>query len=133
RNTTDAIQSVRDEETLGEGRILTTYKNIGKEDAYGLSIFANVNIGGKLSLNGGGDIYYSVLDNTVISNEGLVYSYRLFGGYEIGNGWGIQLFGFYRGNRVELQGSQGGFGIYSLSVKKDFANKKGSIGLGAEN
>nr|MCU0470096.1 outer membrane beta-barrel family protein [Arcicella sp.] len=25
------------------------------------------------------------------------------------------------------------FGIYSLSVKKDFLNKKGSIGFGAEN
>ena len=34
---------------------------------------------------------------------------------------------------MQLQGDQGGFGIYSLGVKKDFLNKKGSIGFGAEN
>ncbi len=43
------------------------------------------------------------------------------------------MFGFYRGRQVNLQGNQGGFGIYSLSLRKDFANKKGSIGFGAEN
>jgi hypothetical protein len=32
-----------------------------------------------------------------------------------------------------LQGSQGGFGYYSFGIKKDFNNKKGSIGFAAEN
>jgi hypothetical protein len=32
-----------------------------------------------------------------------------------------------------LQGSAGGFGIYSLSINKQFAEKRGSIGFGAEN
>jgi hypothetical protein len=30
-------------------------------------------------------------------------------------------------------GRQGGFGYYSLGVKKDFKNKKGSIGMSAQN
>lgn len=137
RNTNNAIQSVR--EVLGENVIQTTYQNIGREDAYGLSVFANVNIGGKLSLNGGTDVFYSVLDNNVpdplynASNEGWVASYRLFGNYNFAENWGVQAFGFYRGNRVQLQGSQGGFGIYSLAIKRDFAEKRGSIGFGAEN
>jgi hypothetical protein len=58
---------------------------------------------------------------------------RAFGNYKIGKGWGLQLFSFYRGRQVQLQGIQGGFGIYSLAVRKDFNNKKGSIGFGAEN
>ena len=37
------------------------------------------------------------------------------------------------GRQVQLQGTQGGFGIYSLGLKKDLKNKKGSIGFGAEN
>lgn len=137
RNTNNAIQSVR--EVLGENVIQTTYQNIGREDAYGLSLFANVNIGGKLSLNGGTDVFYSVLDNNVpdplynAGNEGWVASYRLFGNYNFTENWGIQAFGFYRGNRVQLQGSQGGFGIYSLAIKRDFAERRGSIGIGAEN
>ena len=137
RNTSNAIQSVR--EVLGEEVIQTTYQNIGREDAYGLSVFANVNIGGKLSLNGGTDVFYAVLDNNVpdplynASNEGWVASYRIFGNYNFAENWGVQAFGFYRGNRVQLQGSQGGFGIYSLAIKRDFDERRGSIGFGAEN
>src|SRR5690606_29312579 len=137
RNTNNAIQSVR--EVLGEEAIQTTYQNIGREDAYGLSMFANVSIGSKISLNGGTDVFYSVLDNNVpdldynASNEGWVASYRLFGNYNFAENWGLQFFGFYRGNRVQLQGSQSGFGIYSLAIKRDFADKRGSIGFGAEN
>jgi outer membrane receptor protein involved in Fe transport len=135
RNTTGSIQAVRVPTGNADvpGQILTTYQNIGSEDAYGLSIFANVNIG-KLSLNGGSDIYYAVLDNHVDTrNEGWVASGRVFGSYNLTKGWGFQFFSFYRGRQVQLQGSQGGFGIYSLGLKKDFNEKKGSIGFGAEN
>lgn len=137
RNTNNSIQNVRD--TLPNGGILTTYRNIGKEAAYGSSIFANINLGNSFSLNGGTDIYYAVLKNNVsdprynASNQGWVVSYRLFGNYNIGKGWGVQFFGFYRGKQVQLQGSQSGFGIYSLGLKKDFNQKRGSVGFGAEN
>ncbi len=136
RNTTGAIQSVRT--PIGDGVQRITYANIGQEDAYGGSVFASIN-GGKLSLNGGFDAYYAVLNNNVpdpffnASNEGFVASGRLFGSYKLTEVWGLQAFGFYRGRQVQLQGDQSGFGIYSLSVKRDFANKKGSFGLGAEN
>lgn len=136
RNTNNAIQSVR---TTVNDTILTRYENIGEENAYGLNLFMNVNIGGKLMLNGGTDVYYAVLNNNSpdpqynASNEGWVMSYRMFGGYNFNNGWGLQLFAFYRAKQVQLQGYQGAFGFYSLSVKKDFKNKKGSIGIGAEN
>ena len=45
----------------------------------------------------------------------------------------MQFFSFYRGRQIQLQGTQGAFGVYSLSVRKDLPNKKGSIGFGAEN
>ncbi|MFZ6011783.1 MAG: outer membrane beta-barrel protein, partial [Bacteroidota bacterium] len=119
--------------------IKTTYQNIGQEDAYGLSLFANINIGNKFSLNGGADTYYAMLDNNnpdpqyTASNEGWVASGRLFGNYNLSKGWGFQFFSFYRGRQVQLQGSQGGFGIYSLGLRKEFNNKKGSVGFAAEN
>lgn len=141
RNTNDAIQSVRD--VIGNDKsdadtIRTTYQNIGSENAYGTSIFANVNIG-KLSLNGGGDIYYAVLSNNndywlyKSNNEGWVASGRIFGSYNLSKGWGFQFFSFIRGRQVQLQGSQGGFYMYSLALRKEFNEKKGSIGLGIEN
>jgi hypothetical protein len=58
---------------------------------------------------------------------------RLFGNYELSKGWGLQFFGFARGRDVQLQGSRGNFRMYSLAVKKDFNEKRGSIGIGAEN
>jgi hypothetical protein len=104
-----------------------------------MNINLNVNVSNKLMLGGGGDLAYMVLANNVADpllsakNEGLQSNFRIFGNYNFGNGWGAQVFSFYRVNQVQLQGSQGGFGMYSLSFKKDFKNKKGSIGFGAEN
>ncbi|MCE2893493.1 MAG: TonB-dependent receptor family protein [Flammeovirgaceae bacterium] len=138
RNTFGSIQPVRDTIPGLPGGVQTSYQNIGNEDAYGASVFANVSAG-KLSLNGGVDTYYAVLNNNVTdrrynaSNSGWVYNARLFGSYNLAKGWGLQFFTFYRGRQVQLQGTQGGFGVYSLSLRKDLPNKKGSIGFGAEN
>ncbi|WP_324677141.1 outer membrane beta-barrel family protein [Hymenobacter sp. GOD-10R] len=137
RNTTGSIQAVRS--VLGGDTIQTTYANIGQEKAYGLSAFANVNLNNKLTLNGGPDLYYAVLNNNVsdplynAKNRGWVVSGRLFGNYTFAKNWGLQFFGFYRGRQVQLQGYQSGFGIYSLNIKRDLWDKKGSIGFGAEN
>lgn len=136
RNSNNAINSLR--QTVRDSVIQTTYANIGQENAYGMSFFANVTIG-KLSLNGGGDVYYADLNNNVpdptqrAANTGWVYSGRAFGTYDLGKGWALQMFSFYRGRRVNLQGFQGGFGVYSLGARREFKNKKGSVGLGLEN
>lgn len=137
RNTNNSIQSVRD--LLGADTIRTTFANIGQENAYGLSLFAGINVSNKLTLNAGMDSYYAVLDNNVsdplfkASNKGFVLNIRGQGTYQIGNGWSFQTFGFYRSGQVQLQGKQGGFGVYNLSLRKDINQKRGTIGLGAEN
>ncbi len=139
RNSNNAIQSIRTAEERPEGTaIVTRYDNIGQENAYGMSFFSNVSLG-KLSINGGGDVYYADLNNNVpnpeqnASNQGWVYSGRLFGSYGLGKNWALQGFSFYRGRRVQLQGYQGGFGTYSLGARKEFKSKKGSVGFGLEN
>lgn len=135
RNTDDAIQSIR---AVRGDTIVTTYQNIGREDAYGGSVFIGMNLSNKLTLNGGSDIYYAVLKNNdpnpnyAASNQGWVVSGRLFGNYTLGKGWGLQFFTFIRGRQVQLQGIQGGFYNYSMSIRKELPNKKGSIGFGAD-
>ncbi len=144
RNTTGAIQTVRVPlpDSLNPngvaGALLSTFRNAGVENAYGGSLFLGVN-SGKLSLNGSADLYYAVLRNndpTPIynsSNQGFVINSRIFGSYNLSPVWALQAFGFYRGQQVQLQGTQSGFGIYSLSLQRSFAEKRGSIGFGAEN
>jgi outer membrane receptor protein involved in Fe transport len=144
RNTTDAIQTVRTQlpDELNpnnvQGALLTSYLNSGVENAYGGSLFAGANTG-KLSLNGSVDAYYAVLKNNDAiaafnsTNRGVVVNGRVFGSYDLGKSYSLQAFAFYRGQQVQLQGEQSGFGIYSLSLQKSFAEKRGSIGFGAEN
>jgi outer membrane receptor protein involved in Fe transport len=137
RNTTGSIQPVRT--VLDDDIIFTTYENIGYEKAYGLSIFSNINLSGKFSLNGSIDTYYANLDNGLddplyaASNNGFVLSGRLFANYTLPKNWQLQAFGFARGRQVQLQGFGGGFGMYSLNINKQFNERKGSIGFGAEN
>ncbi|WP_072008666.1 TonB-dependent receptor domain-containing protein, partial [Hymenobacter sp. IS2118] len=147
RNTTGSIQSVREPltdslraaigEQLAPDAQQISFRNIGQENAYGGNFFASIN-GKKLSLNTGLDVFYATLRNNVsgifnASNQGFVASGRLFGSYKITDLWGLQGFGVYRGRQVLLQGEQSGFGFYGLSVRREFANKKGSFGFGANN
>jgi hypothetical protein len=67
------------------------------------------------------------------ANNGFVFNIRGQGSYKIGNGWSFEAFGFYRSGQVQLQGKQGGFGVYNLNLRKDVNQKRGTIGLGAEN
>ena len=136
RSTNGSIQSVT--ETIGQDTVYTTYRNIGEEDAYGINGFASIRKG-KLTLNGGIDAYYAVLTNNIddplynAQNEGFVFNTRMFGSYKLTDLWVLQMFGFYKSAGVQLQGFSNPFYIYSLSINRNFNDKKGSIGIGANN
>ncbi len=136
RNSNNSIQKVSD--VIGD-TVRNSYRNIGIENSYGVSVNANLSIGDKLTFNGGPEIYYATLTNNVAdekfraSNQGWVISGRLFGSYNITKAWSLQFFSFARGRSVQLQGFQGGYGVYSLGLNKNLPNKRGSIGFGAEN
>ena len=136
RSTNGSIQSVT--ETIGQDTVYTTYRNIGEEDAYGINGFASIRKG-KLTLNGGIDAYYAVLTNNIddplynAQNEGFVFNTRMFGSYKLTDLWVLQMFGFYKSAGVQLQGFSKPFYIYSLSINRNFNDKKGSIGIGANN
>lgn len=84
-------------------------------------------------------MYYLTLNNQdpdplfYASNKGWVTNFRLFGSYDLSDKYSIQAFTFRRSRQIQLQGYQGGFGIYNLSINRKFAGKKGSIGIGGDN
>jgi outer membrane receptor protein involved in Fe transport len=133
RFTNNSIESIRT--TSSDGVISTTYGNIGSKENFGANIFGNITFFKRWQVGGGFDAYYSSLTNksTNSSNSGVVVSGRFRTGLTLKGGWGIQGGGFARGRDVQLQGTQAGFRMYDLGVKKDFKNKRGSIGLGMEN
>ncbi|GGB98843.1 TonB-dependent receptor [Dyadobacter sediminis] len=142
RQTNNSITQVRMAVDTLQGAIVTTFENIGKQQAYGMNVFANVYLTPKWTLNGSVDILHSYLEGQAvtesgtserISNSGFNYGGRLMSQLSLPQGWGLQAFGFYRGKEIQLQGTRTGFYMYSMGFKKDFANKKGSIGFAAEN
>lgn len=148
RQTNNSITSVRDTVKTSIGQvnnpalaqvIRTTYLNIGRESSYGTNIFGNATLFSKWQIGGGMDLYYAYLTNNnaasiyQATNSGWVVSGRLFTNLSLKNGWGVQGFAFARGRQVQLQGYQGGFMFYSLGMKKDMKNKRGSFGIAAEN
>ncbi|WP_461106412.1 TonB-dependent receptor [Spirosoma koreense] len=148
RQTNNSITSVRDTVRSSIGQvnnpalaqvIRTTYLNIGRESAYGTNIFGNATLFSKWQIGGGFDLYYSYLTNNSNSsiyqatNSGWVVTGRFFTNLTLKNGWGLQGFGFIRGRQIQLQGYQGGFAFYSLGLKKDLKDKRGSFGIAGEN
>jgi outer membrane receptor protein involved in Fe transport len=142
RITNNAITQVRQPSDTLAGSIITTYENIGKQHAYGANIFANVAATSKINVGIFSNIFYTSLSGVTTgengmsqeqTQSGMVVSGGMFSQATFKNGWGAQVFGFMQGNQVQLQGKQGGFAFYTVGIKKDFKNKKGSIGLAAEN
>ncbi|TKT92539.1 TonB-dependent receptor domain-containing protein [Dyadobacter frigoris] len=142
RITNNAISQIRQPSDSISGAVVTTYQNIGKQHAYGTNLFANVAATTKINVGLFMNAFYSTLTGQTtgrdglsreISNSGMNISGGIFSQATFKNGWGAQAFGFMQGNTIQLQGKQGGFGFYTLGVKKDFKNKKGSVGIAAEN
>jgi outer membrane receptor protein involved in Fe transport len=142
RQTDNAITRLTTPSDTLLGAVVTTFENIGREQVIGTNIFGNVFLTPKWTLNGSLDLFYNSLEgqqiglnglSQTVSNAGFVLSGRVQSQIQLPNGWGIQAFGGFRGNRVQLQGVQGGMGMYSLGVRKDFTNKQGSLGLAFDN
>jgi outer membrane receptor protein involved in Fe transport len=142
RQTNNAITQVsRASDTLA-GALVTTFQNIGRERAVGANLFGNLTITPRWTLNGSIDGYFATLTGQVaglngtsvtLENSGFVIGGRLSNQFSFKNGWMAQIEGGTRGNRVQLQGYQTGFYMYSMGVRKEFAQKKLSLGLAAEN
>jgi outer membrane receptor protein involved in Fe transport len=124
------------------GAIITRFENIGKQKNVGLNFFGNVYLTPKWTVNGGFDVAYNMMEglvtnekglSTQASNSGFSGGGRLMSTLTLKDGWAIQGFGGMHGARVQLQGTSGGFAMYSVGFRKDFKNKKGSIGLAGEN
>ena len=142
RNTANAINEIRVPVDTADGVLLTTYANIGQEQAVGTNVFLNLYLTNNWTVNGGFDLDYARLEGQVVGTDGLTetqtnsgfnYGGRLMSQLKLKNGWTAQAFTFMRGRRVQLQGSRGGFGMYALGVSKEINEGRGTIGFSAEN
>ncbi|GAB3038619.1 TonB-dependent receptor [Spirosoma pulveris] len=142
RLTNNGISQIRIPSDTLAGAIITTFQNIGVQRTVGTNVFFNTSITPKWTVNGGIDAYYVYMQgltpgadgkSITISNTGVSLGGRLMSQLQLDKGWSAQAFSFFRGPSPQLQGTMGSFYMYSVGVRKDVANKRGSIGLAAEN
>ena len=131
RKTNDVIEAYLNVDDLGTS--ITTYRNIGTNYTYGLDIFTSLNLKDKINIRGGVNVanYYTeaTVNGQRLSNNGIIYRGNLSATYTFPKNLRVEVSGFYNSPRYTLQGYRASHSRSSIGMRKDFANKKATLGL----
>jgi ferric enterobactin receptor len=139
RYNTDDIQSFTthyDTLTVNGTRFANVYLNqrynIGTETTEGVSLFGSLPVTSSLNLRTN-----MMFGNRITANpgsptvSGFTYRLNLNASYEFGNDLTAEIFGNYNSSQRTIQGTRPAFAFYNVAVRKQFLNKKLSLGLTA--
>lgn len=104
----------------------TSYENLGTNNSIGFNYYGSINFG-DLSLRGGFNLF--TYETTSEDIGRVLYNWNMGGNYDLGKGYKVETYGFFRSPNQTSQGINPGFSLFNLGFKKEFNNKKGSIGL----
>ncbi len=131
RRTTDVIQSLLD--VNEDGVSITSYQNIGINDAVGANVFTSFSIKQFWTLRANVDIYSfeakSTQPNLNLRNDGVQYRIFMNSSFDFKKGFQADLFGIFNSPRLTLQGKNPSFSMFSLGLKKEILQERGSLGL----
>lgn len=131
RQTNDIIESFLTVDS--EGISITNYQNIGQNNSVGFNFFSSGTIKKKLTIRGGFNMFTYSVDGIAngenVNRNGIQYGGNLSGTLSLKKDWKIEGFGFMRSRRQTVQGKIPSFWMYSIGVKKEIWDKRGSIGV----
>ena len=110
---------------------ITTYKNVGSSTRFGLNYYGSIRLK-NLTLRGGINLYSYNAEDYLLSNESrsaILYNYNFGITLKLKNNWKAEGFGFARSPSQTIQGTSTSFSMMSFGIKKEFKNKRGSIGI----
>ena len=130
KNTNDIIESYS---RIIDGDEVKKYENIGASTNYGFNYFGSLRFD-KFNIRTGFNLYQykgsGIIDGQEVSLiSSLLYSYNFGGSYNISDYWKAECWGFFRSPNQTIQGSSTSFSMMSFGVKKEFKNKRGSLGV----
>jgi hypothetical protein len=105
---------------------ITRYQNLGTNNSIGLNYYGSISLG-DLNLRGGFNLFTFQTTSEDIGR--VLYNWNMGGSYDLGKGYKAETYGFFRSPNQTSQGINPGFSMFSVGFKKEFSNKKGSIGL----
>jgi hypothetical protein len=115
---------------------VSTKENIGREDNFGLNVFASAAIKKKLNLRTNISafqryIYSSIDPGRNIS--GFNYRINLNGSYQVSETMIVEVFGNFNSPRINIQGKMPAFTTYNFALRKQFYHKKMSLAFTTTN
>lgn len=115
---------------------VNTRQNIGTENNMGVNIFADIHIDAKLTLRSNLSMFKRHTINAIdagYNSNSFNYRFNMNASYQFSNSFAGEFFGNFNSARNEAQGKYPSFTSYSIALRKQFWNKKGSLALGANN
>jgi len=121
---------------LKNGVHISTYGNIDKIRTWGMSTFASIRIGKKLSTSINGSINYNSIvssDSTNLKSSG--WGYNIYGNlqYTIGKGYKVSGYGMYFKRSAQLQTKMSAFYNMGVSFSKSLLKDKLVLSINARN
>jgi len=139
RHNTNDLQSFTthyDTLTIGGTKYSNVYLNqrynIGTETTEGISLFGSVPLTSRLNLRSN-----MMFSDRITTNpgspqvSGFMYRINMNASYEFANDFAAELFGNYNSSQRTIQGTRPAFWFYNIGLRKQFMDKKLSIGLTA--
>ena len=115
---------------------VNTQQNIGLEKNVGISLFNNLNFTTKFTVRTNVFLFQRHTINALnpgYNSSGFSYRFNMNASYQFAKTFAGEIFGNYRSRHREAQGTYPSFIYYSLALRKQFWNKKGSLALTATN
>jgi ferric enterobactin receptor len=115
---------------------VNTSTNIGREDNAGLNLFGDVHITTKLNIRSNVFLFHRHIINAIdkgYNSNSFNYRFNMNASYQFTNSLVAEFFGNFNSPRNEAQGKYPSFTSYTMAVRKQFWQKKGSIALTANN
>ncbi len=114
----------------------TTFRNIGRAESLGFSLFSSKTIAKKLTIRGGFTLASynaeATIGDQLVERDAWNFNANLSGTYTIKKGFRVEARGFFRGRRQTLQGFTPSFTIFSVGANRDIG-KRASLGLSVLN
>lgn len=128
----NSIESISKVQTTGA--TVTTYENIGKNQRFGLSIYASYRPSGKLNIYLNGNINYSKLETNngyAISNKGFSYYGTLGGRWTLWKDGSVNAYFGIQSPSIMLQGKSSTYYYTSFGVSQYLLKRKLMLSLSA--
>ncbi len=123
-------------DSLYENVAVSMRQNIGRENNAGMNVFCDLHLGPKLNIRSNVFLFHRHTINAIdkgYNSNSFNYRFNINANYQFTNSLLAEFFANFNSARHEAQGTYPSFTSYTIAIRKQFWQKKGSIALTASN